>query len=74
MSKGSPIVTFRMPPDLGVELESYLTKRLLTKGVSHITRSDFITQAIQFKLAHLKRSTTKRRKKTRADLPAEPSV
>jgi len=61
MSKGSPIITFRVPDDLLAEMDSAINSANWHSKIEPYRRASWIKAAIREKLAHIKRS--KKRKK-----------
>lgn len=60
MSKGSPLVAFRIKADLLFKLEAYLGEREQRCYRNPMNRSEFIIAAITEKLHHLARSRRRR--------------
>ena len=70
MSKGSPIVPIRVPAELLVEVDRYVSESADSRKGEPWSRSSFIVTAIRDKLFHLERGRSRSRARSRARLQA----
>lgn len=66
MSKGTPVITIRIPPGVVQQIDEIAKQSINRKATEPWTRSSWIMQAIVDKLDHVRRGreASKRRRKT----------
>jgi len=68
MSKGSKVLPFRIPAELLAEVDGVIERSHDTRAGEPWTRTAFILAALKEKLAHMRRSNTKKKKRRSADV------
>jgi hypothetical protein len=63
MSKGSPVIPLRVPPEVLALVDGAVERSQTARRAGGWSRSSFILEAITEKLAKMKRSRTWRKKK-----------
>jgi len=56
MSRGTPIHSLRIPPELAVKLQEWIEQSLNTRAAGPFTLTSLLLKAVEEKLAHRKRS------------------